>query len=622
MEQITPALIGIGLVLSAVFGPMAFFSGSTGIIYRQFSVTIITAMLLSVVVALILTPVLCATFLKPVPKGHEPAEGGIWFLRPFFRWFDRIFFRIRDGYVKLVDKSLTQVARYLLVYFLIVGGMLFILMRIPTGYLPDEDQGILAIMATLPSGSTLEQTETLMEKTRNYFLDNEKKAVESVMTVAGQDMAGRSQNVGAAFIRLRDWHLRESRDLKADAIANRAMKEVMRYKEASVFVFPPPAIIELGNAKGFDFELQDLGGAGHEKLMEARNQLLQMASQDPRLTRVRHNGMDDVTEYRIDLDWEKAGSLGVPIASIQDTISAAFGSNYINDFIKGGRIKHVDIQADAPHRMLPEDLKNLYVRNSQGKMVPYSSFATGHWIFGSPRRERYNSFPSINIWGEAAPGRSSGEAMRAMEELAAKLPREFGYDWTGLSYQERQGRTQVAPLYAFSILVIFLCVAALYESWVIPISILMVLPLGAFGSTITTGMRGLANDIYFQIGLLTTLGLTTKNAILIIQFAEHAMAKGMGLIDAILQGVKLRFRPIIMTSLAFGFGILPLAITSGAGASAQNSIGTSVLGGMVTATVLVLIFTPLFYVLIEKSFGKHKVRGNLKSSETKPPEDH
>jgi len=606
MEQITPALIGIGLVLSAVFGPMAFFSGSTGIIYRQFSITVIASMLLSVVVALVLTPVLCASILKPVPKGHEPAKNGIWFLRPFFSWFNRNFFKTRDFYVRIVGSSFSRNTRYIFAYFLIVAAMLVVFLRMPTGYLPDEDQGILIIMGNLPSGSTLEQSEALMGRVQQYFTTKEKNAVESILTIAGMNQAGHGQNTGMAFIKLKDWELRKSASLKADAIANRAMREFASYKEALVFVFSPPAIIELGSAKGFDFQLQDRGGAGHEKLMEARNLLLGMAYNDPRLARVRANGLEDVAQYKIDLDWDKAGSLGVSIASIQDTISTTFGSSYVNDFIKDGRIKHVDIQADAPYRMLPEDLKNVYVRNSKGKMVPYSSFASGHWIFGSPKLERYNAFPSINILGEAAPGKSSGEAMKAVEELASKLPREFGYDWTGVSYQERQSGAQAAPLYAFSILIIFLCVAALYESWSIPIVNMLMLPLGVFGATVATSLRGMPNDVYFQIGFLTTLGLSTKNAILIIQFAQHRLEHGEKLIEAILGAAKTRFRPVIMTSLAFFFGVLPLAITSGAGAGAQNAIGTAVVGGMLSATFIDLIFIPLFFILVSRFFGRRQ----------------
>jgi HAE1 family hydrophobic/amphiphilic exporter-1 len=615
MDQITPALIGIGLVLSAVFGPMACFSGSTGIIYRQFSITVISSMLLSVVVALVLSPVLCVTFLKPVEKGHEPAENGVGFLRPFFRWFDHSFFWIRDRSVDLVGHSLAHKARYVAAFLLIVAVMVFLFSRMPKSYLPDEDQGIVYVMATLPSGSTLEQTEALMEKVRDHFLNTEKEAVDSLLTISGQNQSGRGQNIGMAFIKLRDWDLRGGKELKSPAIADRAMRAFGKYREAMVFAFNPPAIIELGNSKGFDFQLQDRGGAGHAKLMEARNQILGMAAKDPRLVRVRPNGLDDVPQYRIDVDTEKAGSLGVPIATIYDTISVAFGSAYVNDFIKDGRVKHVDIQADAPYRMLPEDMQRLYMRNNAGKMVPFSAVASGHWFYGSAKLERFNAFPSRNIWGEPAPGRSSGDAMKAMEEFAAKLPREFGFDWTGLSYQEREAGTQVAPLFAFSVLMIFLCLAALYESWPIPVAILLVLPLGALGGVLASGQRGLPNDVYFQIGLLTTLGLTTKNAILIVQFAKARMEEGADLIAATLEGVKLRFRPIMMTSLAFGFGVLPLALASGAGAAAQKAIGTSVLGGMITGTVLVVVFAPLFFVVIEKTFGKRGRKPVAKNTE-------
>ena len=604
MEQITPALIGIGLVLSAVFGPMAFFGGSTGVIYRQFSVTVISAMLLSVVVALILTPVLCASILKPVPKGHEPAEGGISLLRPFFRWFDRSFFRFRDLYLKIIGHALSRKRRYVAIFLLIVAAMGFLFWRLPKGYLPNEDQGILLIQTTLPAGSTLEQTDVVMDRVRNYFMTQEKEAVENIMSTAGQNMAGRGQNIGMAYVRLRDWKLRNRQDLRVTAVADRAMKEFSQIRNAVIFAFPPPSVPELGNAKGVDFQLLDRGGLGHSGLLDARNKLLGMTAKDSRLIRVRPNGLEDVPEYRIDVDWQKAGALGVPITSIHNTISAAFGGAYVNDFIKGGRVKHVDIQADAPYRMLPQDLDKLYVRNKEGKMVPYSTFASGKWIFGSPKLERFNAFPSINIWGEPPPGKSSGEAMQAMEELVKKLPEGIGFDWNGLSYQEREAGTQAIPLYAFSILVIFLCLAALYESWTIPVSILLVLPLGVIGGVIATGVRGLANDVYFQIGLLTTLGLTTKNAILIVQFAKAGVERGMGLTEATLEGTKLRFRPIMMTSLAFGFGVLPMALANGAGAGAQNAIGTGVLGGMITATFLVILFAPLFYVLVEKTFGK------------------
>jgi len=608
MDQITSALIGIGLVLSAVFGPMAFFPGSTGVIYRQFSITIISSMLLSVAVALILTPVLCASLLKPVPTGHEPAENAVFFLRPFFRWFDRTFFKARDLYLKLVSNSLTRKKRYLAVFLVIVAIMGVLFMRMPTAYLPDEDQGILLVQVLLPGNSTLEQTNRIMERVRDYFNEKEKGAVESVMTVSGIGFSGRGQNAGLAFVRLKDWKLRNRPDLKVTPIAMRAMREFSEIKNAMVFAFAPPAVVELGQAKGFDFQLLDRGGLGHEQLMAARNQLLGMAAKDPILAKVRPNGLEDVPEYRIDVDWEKAGALGVPISLIHNTISAAFGSAYVNDFIQSGRVKRVYVQADAPYRMMLSDLEKLHVRNNAGKMVPFSSIATGHWTSGSPRLERFNGFPSINILGESSPGRSSGEAMKTMEDFVRTLPRGIGYDWTGLSYQERMASAQTVLLYSFSIFVIFLCLAALYESWPIPFSILLALPLGVIGGVIASSLRGLSNDVYFQIGLLTTLGLTTKNAILIVQFAKDGTKRGMSLLEATLEGAKLRFRPIVMTSLAFGFGVLPLAITTGAGAGAQNAIGTGVLGGMVTATVLVIIFAPLFYVMIETLSERRRKR--------------
>jgi HAE1 family hydrophobic/amphiphilic exporter-1 len=621
MDQITSALIGIGLVLSAVFGPMAFFPGSTGVIYRQFSVTIIASMLLSVAVALILTPVLCASLLKPVLQGHEPAENAVYFLRPFFRWFDLKFFRTRDLYLGLVRHSLSKKLRYLVVFLLIVATMGFLFLRMPTAYLPDEDQGILLVQAMLPASATLEQTDEVMKGVRDYFLEHEKEAVESVMTVSGISFSGRGQNSGLAFAKLKDWKLRDRPELKVGAVAGRAMGEFSRIRNAMVFAFAPPAVIELGQAKGFDFQLLDRGGLGHAELMAARNQLLGMAAQDTALTKVRPNGLEDVPEYRIDVDWEKAGAQGVPITSIHNTISAAFGSAYVNDFIQAGRVKRVYVQADSPYRMLPNDLERLHVRSNAGKMVPFSSFASGHWTSGSPKLERFNGFPSINILGESASGRSSGEAMQAMEGFVRQLPQGIGFDWTGLSYQERMSSSQAPMLYAFSIFVIFLCLAALYESWPIPISILLVLPLGVIGGVIASSARGLPNDVYFQIGLLTTLGLATKNAILIVQFAKAGVESGMDLIDATLEGAKLRFRPIVMTSLAFGFGVLPLAVTTGAGAGAQNAIGTGVLGGMVTATVLVVIFAPLFYVLIEKLFGKRRQREAAKTDDVIPSED-
>ncbi len=604
MDQITPALIGIGLVLSAVFGPMAFMSGSTGVIYRQFSVTVIAAMMLSVVVALILTPVLCASMLKPVGKGHQPAEGGIWFMRPFFRWFDRVYNRASNLYLGQVNRALHHTVRYIVIFVIIVGALVVLFRRMPTAYLPDEDQGMMMVQAILPPNATLENTQAVMARVREYFRENEPDAVETVMMISGSSFAGPGQNMGMAFVKLKDWELRQDKRLKVDQVAARAMMQFSQWHDAMVFAFAPPAVVELGNAKGFDFQLQDRGGLGHDALMEARNQLLMMAAQDKRLASVRPNGMDDVPEYRLDIDWDKAGALGIPISSIHDTIRAAFGSSYVNDFIQGGRVKRVYVQADAEHRMLPQDISKLYVRNTSGKMVPFSAFAEGRWSKGSPKLERYNAFPSINIQGEAAPGYSSGEAMQAMEEIASQLAEGIAFDWTGISYQERMASSQTGILYTFSVLVIFLCLAALYESWQVPFSVLLVLPLGAIGGVIGSSLFGLPNDVYFQIAILTILGLTTKNAILIVQFAKARVEEGMDVIPATLEAARLRLRPIVMTSLAFGFGVLPLAMANGAGAGAQRAIGIAVLGGVVTATFLVTLFSPMFYVLIYKVFGR------------------
>jgi HAE1 family hydrophobic/amphiphilic exporter-1 len=606
MDQITSALIGIGLVLSAVFGPMIFFPGSTGVIYRQFSVTVISSMLLSVVVALVLTPVLCASLLRPVEKGHEAAESGGKLLRPFFLWFDRVFYRLRDTYMKGVGRVLGQRARYAFVFVAIVGAMAVLYQRMPTGYLPDEDQGNLIAMIQLPVGSTLEQTEKVMQDLEHHFLVDQKDAVKSCGAIRGSGFAGRGQNQGLMFVKLKDWDLRKGPGLSAKEVAGKAMRVFGGYRGAVVFVFPPPAVTELGVATGFDLYVQDRGDLAHEGLTAAVNQLLDLAAKDPRLARVRLNGMPDVPQYKVDIDWEKAGALGVPVSGIQRYLSAAFGSAYVGNFVQGGRVKRVYAQADAPFRMLPEDLHRLHVRNGQGRMVPLSAVASGRWVTGPPRLQRYNAFPAMNIQGEPAPGHSSGEAMLAMEELIAKLPAGVGHEWTGLSYQQRMSESQAGLLYAFSILAIFLVLAALYESWTVPISIVLALPLGVIGGVIASSARGMANDVYFQIGLLTVLGLTTKNAILIVQFAVANREKGMGLVEATVEAAKTRLRPIVMTSLAFGFGVLPLALAAGAGAGAQKAIGTSVLGGMLSGTFLAVLLIPLLYVLVVKLFERRK----------------
>jgi len=606
MDEITGALVGIGLVISAVFVPMMFFGGSTGIIYRQFSITIISSMILSVLVALILTPVLCANLLKPEAPDHEAAETRFRPLRSFFRWFNRLFNRVRDGYRSAVAHILGFKLPYVAVFVLIVALTGFFFMRMPTGYLPDEDQGALLTIVQLPPGSTQEQTVEVLEKIRDHFLNNEKETVQECLTVAGVSSAGGGQDQGMVYIKLKDWDLRNSPELKAEAIVGRAIPVLAAIRNARIYPVIPPAVVELGMARGFDFMLQDRAGLGHEKLMQARLQLMGMAMQDPRLASVRPNGMEDTAQHKIDIDWDKAGAMGVSVSEVQNAISVAFGSAYVNDFIQGGRVKRVYVQADAPFRMLPEHLDHFYVRNRTGGMVPISALATSHWYYDSPLLERFNGFPSLNFQGEPAPGRSSGEAMKVMEELASRLPQGFGHEWTGLSYQERISSQQTVMLYAFSVLAIFLVLAALYESWSIPVTILLTLPLGVIGGVLASTLRGLPNDVYFQIGLLTVLGLTTKNAILIVQFAKVRVENGMGLIEATLEGVRLRLRPIVMTSLAFGFGVLPLAISSGAGAGAQKALGTSVLGGMITATFLAIFFIPLFFVIVSQLFGRKK----------------
>jgi hydrophobe/amphiphile efflux-1 (HAE1) family protein len=606
MDEISSALVGIGLVLAAVFGPMMFFPGSTGVIYRQFSITVISSMLLSVAVALILSPVLCASLLRPVERGHEAAETGFKPLVPFFLWFDRTFYRLRDAYRRQVARILGQQARHGVAFLLIVALMGFLYLRMPTGYLPDEDQGSIMTQVQLPVGSTLEQTQEVQKKVRRHFLEDQKDAVESCMNISGMGFAGRGQNQGMTFVRLRNWDLRNRPELRAQAVANKAMRALSGIRDAMIFAFPPPAVTELGTATGFDLMLVDRGDLGHEGLTAAMFQLLGMAAKDPRLARVRPNGMLDVAHYKVDIDWEKAGALGVPVSSIQSYLSTAFGSAYVNNFVQGGRVKRVFAQADAPFRMLPSDLDRLYVRNQQGELVPLSAVTTGRWVFASPRLERYNGLSAMDIQGEAAPGHSTGEAMQAIDEIVAKLPPGTSHEWTGISYQQRMSESQAGLLYTFSVLAIFLVLAALYESWTVPISVMLALPLGVIGGLLASSLRGMPNDVYFQIGLLTVLGLTTKNAILIVQFAQAHMAEGMPLVEATVEAAKLRLRPIVMTSLAFGFGVLPLAIAHGAGAGAQSAIGTSVLGGMITGTFLAIFFIPLFYVLVVQVFGRKK----------------
>jgi multidrug efflux pump len=614
MGQITSALWGIATVLTAVFLPMAFFGGSTGVIYRQFSITIISAMILSVLVAMILTPALCATLLKPVPKGHEACESG-WYC-PFFRWFNRCFNFGRGKYERMVGRSFGRPVRYLVLYAAIVAAMAFFFLRLPTAFLPDEDQGFIICQIQLPAGATQERTIQVIRQLEHHFLEEEKQTVDAIITVAGFSFAGRGQNMGLAFVKLKDWKLRKSPDLKAKAVAGRAMKAFSRIRDGMAFAFSPPAVVELGQANGFDLQLQDRGGLGHEKLMEARNQLLGMAMKNPKLVAVRPNGQDDSPQFKLDIDDVRAGALGVSLADINNVLTTAWGSTYVNDFIQNGRVKKVYLQADPKYRMLPEDINRWYVSSRSGQMVPFSAFSTAHWQYGSPRLERYNGIPSVEIMGQAAPGVSTGEAMAEMEKMAAQLPVGIGYEWTGLSYEEKQAGKQAPALYAISLLVVFLSVAALYESWTIPFVNLLMLPLGLVGAVTAVTLRVLPNDVYLQIGLLTTVGLSTKNAILIIQFIKEQLHQGHELMEATLTAVKIRLRPVIMTSLAFFFGTLPLALTRGAGAAAQNAIGTAVTGGLLSATFIDLLFIPFFFVLVSRLFARRRHAAPMASATT------
>ncbi|HLN24978.1 MAG TPA: efflux RND transporter permease subunit [Patescibacteria group bacterium] len=598
MEQITGALVGIALVLSAVFVPMAFFSGSTGAIYRQFSLTVVSAMVLSVVVALVLTPALCATILKPVAQGHGLERTG------FFGWFNRGFDSSKGVYQSSVGHMVGRTGRYLFIYVLIVGGLVALFMRMPSAFLPDEDQGILFAQVTTPVGATNERTLEAIKVVEKYFLETEKENVDGLFTVSGFNFAGRGQNSAMAFVNLKDWDQRQRPDQRVGAIGMRAMRAMSSYKDAMIFAFAPPAVIELGNATGFDFELVDRGGVGHDKLMQARNQLLGMAAKDPTLMAVRPNGLEDTPQFQIKVDREKASALGLSLSDVNATLSAAWGSSYINDFNDNGRVKKVFLQADAPFRMLPNDIGLWYVRNSGGEMVPFSTFSSNQWNFGSPQLQRYNGTSSIEVMGAPAPGRSSGDAMTSMEQMAKSLPTGVGYEWTGLSYEERQAGAQAPALYAISLLVVFLCLAALYESWSIPFSVILVVPLGVLGAVAAASLRGLPDDVYFQVGLLTTIGLSAKNAILIVEFAKSLYEEGLSLKDAVITAAAQRLRPILMTSLAFILGVLPLAISNGAGSGSQNAIGTGVMGGMISATVLAIFFVPVFFVAILGWFSK------------------
>jgi hydrophobe/amphiphile efflux-1 (HAE1) family protein len=613
MDQITGALVGIALVLSAVFLPMAFFPGSTGVIYRQFSITLVSAMSLSVLVALIFTPALCATILKPVEKGHKEKQRG------FFGLFNRTFNRGNRYYESGVKHILRLTIPFLVIYAVLVVGMGYLFTRVPTAFLPEEDQGILFVQVNTPVGSTKGRTSDVLDQIRDYFLTQEKDSVEGVFTVTGFSFGGRGQSSGLAFIRLKPWDQRPGLQHRVQAIAGRAMHRFAQIKDALAFAFAPPAVIELGNATGFDLELLDRGNLGHAKLMEARNQLLSMAAKDPTVMAVRPNGLDDEPQYKFDIDREKAQAFKLTIAEVNETLSAAWASEYIDQFVDRGRVKRVFIQGDADSRMLPQDFNNWYIRNLAGQMVPFSAFASGSWTYGSPKLERYNGVSSVEILGQPAPGFSTGAAIAAMEKLAAKLPTGIAYDWTGLSFEEQRAGTQTSSLYAISLAVVFLCLAALYESWSIPFSVMMVVPLGVFGAILATLLRGLNNDVFFQVGLLTTVGLSAKNAILIVEFAKANYEEGMELSEATVRAAHQRLRPILMTSMAFVLGVMPLAIASGAGSGGENAIGTGVIGGMLAATFLAIFFVPLFFVVMLQLFKVKRPERPAVPAQIAPP---
>jgi multidrug efflux pump len=600
MRQITGALVAIGVVLAAVFVPMAFLGGATGVIYRQFSATIVSAMALSVLIALILTPALCATMLKPLRQGEHHGETG------FFHWFNNAFDRSSSLYRGVVRSMLTRTGVFALIFVALVAVMVMLFLRLPSSFLPQEDQGMLFSMVQAPAGATQERTMKSIMQLEDHFLDNEKEAVESLFSVQGFSFGGSGQNNGLAFIKLKDWSERQSPELSISAITGRAFKALGQIKDAMVFAFAQAAIPELGNAGGFVFYLMDNGGQGHDALLAARNRFLDGARQSPLFKNVRPNGQEDAPEFRVDVDTEKASALGLSIAEINNTLATAWGGRYVDDFIDRGRVKRVYVQADAPFRMGPEDFKLWSVRNKSGEMVPFTAFASSRWEYGSPRLERYNGVPAMQINGEAADGVSSGDAMAEAERLVAEAGDGFGLEWTGLSYQERQAGAQTPVLYTLSLLIVFLCLAALYESWSIPTSVMMVAPLGILGIVIAATLRGIERDVYFQVAMLTTVGLTSKNAIMIVSFATDYLNQGMDLAGATLQAIRDRLRPILMTSLAFGMGVLPLALATGAGSGAQRAIGTGVLGGMIVGATLGLFFTPMFFVLIKRLFPTRK----------------
>jgi multidrug efflux pump len=594
MGQISGAIIGVTVVLIAVFVPLAFFSGSVGNIYRQFSTVMVASIAFSAFLALSLTPALCATLLKPVVAGHAHASTG------FFGWFNRRFTSTAKGYESVVQRLLKKAGRYLVIYVAIIGAVAVVYMRLPTSFLPAEDQGNIIVNVQLPPGATQERTTKVMEQVEGFML--KQPEVESMVGVIGFSFSGQGQNAALGFVTLKDWSERQGPGQSAQALAGRSFGALMGIRDAFIFPLSPPPIPELGNASGFTFRLQDRAGKGREALIAARNQLLGMASKSKVITQVRPDGLEDAPQLQIDIDRDKASALGVSFSAINSTISTALGSSYVNDFPNAGRLQRVVVQADATARMQPDDLLKFNVINSSGKAVPLSAFATTRWVNGAMQTVRYNGYSAIRIGGSAAPGYSTGEAMAEMEKLASQLPAGFGFEWTGQSREEKLAGSQATILYAFAILAVFLCLAALYESWSIPLSVILVVPLGVLGVVLATLFRGYANDVYFQVGLITIIGLSAKNAILIIEFAKDLQAQGKTAIQAALMAAHLRFRPIIMTSLAFILGVLPLALASGAGSASQRAIGTGVIGGMVAGTILAVFFVPIFFVVIRSIF--------------------
>ncbi|EMF0717950.1 efflux RND transporter permease subunit [Citrobacter freundii] len=604
MGQLQRALIGIAVVLSAVFMPMAFMSGATGEIFRQFSITLISSMLLSVFVAMSLTPALCAMLLKAVPEGEKTKTHFL------FTRFNHFMARCTQHYTDSTRKLLRCTGRYMVVYVVIGLGMIVLFLRTPTSFLPEEDQGVFMTTAQLPSGSTMVNTSKVLGEITDYYLTKEQKNVASVFTVGGFGFSGQGQNNGLAFISLKPWSERVGEENSVTAIIHRAMRALSAINNAVVYPFNLPAVAELGTASGFDMELLDNGNLGHEKMMQARNELLALASQSPgEVNGVRPNGLDDTPMFRIHVNAPKAEAMGVALSDINQTISTAFGSRYVNDFLNQGRVKKVYVQADTPFRMLPDNINHWYVRNASGSMTPLSAYSSTEWTYGSPRLERYNGQPAMEILGQPVEGKSSGDAMKFMASLVNKLPAGVGYAWTGLSYQEALSTNQAPMLYAISLIVVFLALAALYESWSIPFSVMLVVPIGVVGALLATDLRGLSNDVYFQVGLLTTMGLSAKNAILIVEFAVEIMQKeGKTPLEAAVDAAQMRLRPILMTSLAFILGVIPLAISDGAGSGAQNAVGTGVIGGMLAATVLAIYFVPVFFVLVENLLARFKTQ--------------